>query len=192
MARIRTIDDDSILVVARQILLREGLNVSTKMIAKHAGLSEGVLFQRFGTKKTLVFEALTTANIPLPDFTLQIAGDTPRARTHCVADMVMAYFREVLPCELLLMTHPEFDVTEWRQKFHGSPSEHLAKNLIEFIEGEIRENKLSIADPMAVGVALMSCLHSAALFELQGAHGGVIEGEFIYRVVDVVCRDFPG
>lgn len=191
MARIKTIEDDSILAAARELLLSDGLGASTKAIARRAGVSEGVLFQRFGTKTKLVLAALTTSSVPVPDFSRGVRGNSPRARVHAVTDEVMAYFRSVLPCELLLLTHPEFDVTAWRKAFHGSPSEHLAMNLIAYIEYEMEKFHLSISDPMAVGVALMSCLHSAVLFELQGAHGGAIEDEFIYRVVDAIFRDFP-
>jgi AcrR family transcriptional regulator len=191
MARVKTIDDDVILAAAREILLSDGLGASTKSIAIRAGVSEGVLFQRFGTKNNLVLSALTTACISIPEFANGVRGLSPKARIHTVADAVMTYYRAALPCELLLLTHPEFDVSAWRKTFHGSPSEHLAMNLIVYIEQEIENSRLPIADPMAVGIALMSCLHSAVLFELQGAHGGKIEDEFIFRIVDAICRDFP-
>jgi AcrR family transcriptional regulator len=51
MPRNKTITDDEILTVARTLFLKEGVNASTRDIAKQAGISEAVIYQRFGTKE---------------------------------------------------------------------------------------------------------------------------------------------
>ena len=54
MSRTREIDDSQILEVARKIFVERGLSATTKMISRAAGISEGVIFQRFGTKERLI------------------------------------------------------------------------------------------------------------------------------------------
>lgn len=58
MPRPKTITDDEVLSRAREVLLKRGATVSTAEIAKHVGLSQATLFQRFGDKNTLLAGAL--------------------------------------------------------------------------------------------------------------------------------------
>lgn len=58
MGRRKTIPDDELLAAARQAFIEEGIGISTRAIAKRAGISEGVLFQRFGTKIDMLFKAM--------------------------------------------------------------------------------------------------------------------------------------
>lgn len=59
MSRPRKYDDDCILEVAAQVFLEKGPRAGTALIARRAGVSEGVLFQRFKTKAALFEAALT-------------------------------------------------------------------------------------------------------------------------------------
>jgi AcrR family transcriptional regulator len=49
MGRKKTISDDELLDVARRAFVDEGFAASTREIARRAGVSEGVIFQRFQT-----------------------------------------------------------------------------------------------------------------------------------------------
>ena len=53
MGRKKTLSDEELLEVARQEFLTNGIGASTKSIAQKAGISEGVIFQRFHTKEEL-------------------------------------------------------------------------------------------------------------------------------------------
>ncbi len=58
MPRTKLISDDDVLSRAREVLLCRGASVSTAEIAKHVGLSQATLFQRFGSKNALLTRAL--------------------------------------------------------------------------------------------------------------------------------------
>ena len=58
MGRPRVISDDDVLAAAREAFVEHGLGASTREIARRAGISEGVLFQRHGTKSELFFAAM--------------------------------------------------------------------------------------------------------------------------------------
>ncbi len=58
MGRRPTIADDDILAAAHEAFVEYGLAASTRDIARRAGVSEGVLFQRHGTKANLFFAAM--------------------------------------------------------------------------------------------------------------------------------------
>src|SRR6516162_1391376 len=58
MGRQKTITDDEVLRVARDIFLAHGHTATTREIAQAAGISEAILYQRFGSKNELFFAAM--------------------------------------------------------------------------------------------------------------------------------------
>ncbi len=61
MARPAHIQDDDILRVTREIFLERGMRTTTASIAERAGVSEGILFKRFGSKAALLSAAAESA-----------------------------------------------------------------------------------------------------------------------------------
>lgn len=64
MARPITISDDEILEHARQVFLSSGVRATTAEVAKQAGVSEALIFKRFGTKESLFRNAMQAAFNP--------------------------------------------------------------------------------------------------------------------------------
>lgn len=60
MGRPATIKDEALLDAAREVFLERGLAATTSEVAHRAGVSEGTLFKRFGTK-TRLFECAMSA-----------------------------------------------------------------------------------------------------------------------------------
>src|SRR5262249_62426210 len=58
MGRKKTITDDEVLRIARNTFLQQGHTATTREIAQAAGISEAVLYQRFGSKHQLFFAAM--------------------------------------------------------------------------------------------------------------------------------------
>lgn len=58
MSRPAKISDEAILVGARRCFLEHGPSVATGVIAQELGVSQGTLFNRFGSKQTLLIESL--------------------------------------------------------------------------------------------------------------------------------------
>lgn len=101
MARPKQIDDDQLLDALRETFLELGPAASTQDLANRAGVSEGTLFKRFGTK-TKIFSAA----MRLPDMEERawFIGMLDRAgkgsfEQHLVelADAMRSFFEEMMP-----------------------------------------------------------------------------------------------
>jgi len=62
MSRPRRYTDEEILKVAAEVFLEQGASATTALIARRAGVSEGILFKRFKTKEALFAAALMSDN----------------------------------------------------------------------------------------------------------------------------------
>lgn len=110
MGRHKTISDSDLLEVARRVFRSQGHSASTRQIAEQAGISEAILYQRFGSKDELFFAAMAASE---PDVDA-ILGPMPppddgRALLCDVIVRLTDYFGEVLPLALRILTHPSFD-----------------------------------------------------------------------------------
>src|SRR5947208_4760966 len=110
MGRHKTISDDDVLRVARDVFRVQGHTVSTRAIAQAAGISEAVLYQRFGSKDELFFAAMRPQG---PDIERLLGPRDPPgdARTYlrAVAVRLGEHFAEVIPLALRVMMHPSRD-----------------------------------------------------------------------------------
>ena len=66
MVRPKTIDDETILKIAKDVILEEGTSVSVQKIADRVGISQPALFKRFGTKENLIKAIFST--VPKPQW----------------------------------------------------------------------------------------------------------------------------
>jgi len=110
MARTRSISDEQILSAARDLFRAHGHDVSTRQVAERAGVSEGVLYQRFANKNELFFAAMAPATPDLEDVLGPgLPSEEPRKYLKGVPVRMADYFPEMLPLALRLITHPSFD-----------------------------------------------------------------------------------
>jgi AcrR family transcriptional regulator len=110
MGRHKTISDDEVLGVARELFRAEGHSATTRQIAEAAGISEAILYQRFGSKDDLFFAAMHPRG---PDIEVILGPVDPPDDARCYLSAVVVrighYFAEVIPLALRVMTHPSFD-----------------------------------------------------------------------------------
>ncbi|HTR77870.1 MAG TPA: helix-turn-helix domain-containing protein, partial [Gemmatimonadaceae bacterium] len=66
MSRTVSITDRQLLEAARAEFLENGIRATTTAIARRAGVSQGILFHRFGTKEALFAAAMGHADAPPP------------------------------------------------------------------------------------------------------------------------------
>ena len=76
MGRQKTISDEQVLRVARDLFRDKGHTATTREIAQAAGISEAILYQRFGSKDDLFFAAMPSYSD---------LGSRPRTRTRTCA-----------------------------------------------------------------------------------------------------------
>lgn len=178
MARTKSISDEDLLRNAREVFVKEGLAASTKTIARRAGVSEGVLFQRFSTKEELFFAAMIPPPADLSELFRKRHKDGYKAFSAVTLGM-LEYFRATLPVLITLISHPSFRFEDFARKHPDSPMVTLRREITHFMLAERLAGRIGIVDPGAAALLAWSTAHTIAFFEHMGAHGGRFDARII-------------
>ena len=178
MARTKTISDEDLLTVARTVFVKDGIAASSKDIARRAGVSEGVLFQRFSTKEELFFAAMTTPPLDLHRV-FEHPGTQGQALLEKITFALVDYFRELLPVLIPLMSHPSFRFEDFAHRQPDSPLVVLRRQLLAFMIREKYAGRIGAVDPSAAALVMWSTAHSVAFFEQLGAQDGEMPAAII-------------
>jgi AcrR family transcriptional regulator len=189
MGRNKSISDDDLLAAARRVFVEHGYAASTREIARRAGVSEGLIFQRFKTKEDLFFAAM----IP-PSADLNRLLHHPRSKgcalLEKIAFSMIDYFRDTLPVLLPLMSHPAFRFEEFARRHPESPMLLLRRQLVEFLVRERSAGRLGAVEPGAAALLIWSMAHSIPFFERLGAHGGQFDPKLVRAMVRALWDGF--
>ncbi len=170
MPRNKTVTDEEILAVARSLFLKEGAKASTRTLAKIAGISEAVIFQRFSTKQGLFFAAMVPPSAQLEViFNVQPGQKQVIANLKSVSLQIVDYFREVMPVFLSLISHPSFDMQTFLKR-HSMPGIQFNIKLTEYLNAEAQLGRTRTGNIAAAAGLLLSHLHNLALSENIGSH----------------------
>jgi AcrR family transcriptional regulator len=175
MGRPKQVSDEVLLGAAREVFTEQGYGASTRTIAERAGASEAVLYQRHKTKLDLFFAAM----VPEPCATDWLAeADSGDVVTDLgtIALRLMGYFRSAMPVLVRLTSHPSFRVEELAARGQRLPLLGLGAALLDHLDQRRRAGAIA-ADPATartVVLSLLAALHSFALFEMMGVHGGAV------------------
>ncbi len=173
MGRPKLIHDDELLAVARDVFVEKGIAASTREIARRAGISEAVIYQRHSTKADLFFAAMVPPAVNIEDL-LASRDDDLGLLEHLeeIAISMLDYFRKLVPILLPLMTHPSFDFEKFVQQHPDSPLSRLRLKLMEYFEAQSDQGCIVAENAAAASLVLFASLHSLAIFERLGVHGG--------------------
>ena len=170
MARTKTVTDEDILATARSLFLEKGIKASTRAIAKQAGISETVIFQRFETKENLFFSAMVLPEAKLEAiFSYRADEQTVCENLRLVSLQIVDYFREVMPIFLSLINHPAFDMQVFLQR-HTLPRMQISAWLVEYLDREAALGRINGDSTLATAALLLSHLHHIALSQNIGTH----------------------
>lgn len=170
MPRNKTIADEEILDIARSHFLKQGVKASTKTIAKAVGISEAVIFQRFGTKEDLFFAAMVPPEAQLEViFCVKPGEKQANENLKLISLQIVDYFREVMPIFLTLISHPSFDMQTFLQR-HTMPAIQLGNKLTEYLNAEADLGRIRKDNVATAASVLLSYLHNLALSENIGSH----------------------
>lgn len=193
MGRQKTISDADVLRVARDVFLAQGHTATTRAIAQAAGISEAVLYQRFGSKDELFFAAMHPGGGPDLEQLLG-PGDPPddaHAYLRTVVVRLGEYYAEVIPLALHVMTHPSSDAARLAPARPGGPAV-LQEGLAERLASLARRRRLTTRSAAVTARLLVSLAHDWAL-RAALAHG--TPGRHVrelQEMVDIVWEGLRG
>ncbi|MBI4568826.1 MAG: TetR/AcrR family transcriptional regulator [Planctomycetes bacterium] len=184
MGRRKIIQDDDLLAVARAAFIEKGFAASTREIARRAGVSEAVIYQRHPTKARLFFAAMIPPALDLEDLlTAAHGGLSALERLDAIALGVLQYFRKIVPILLRLMTHPAFDFEAFAADHPESPFDHMRLGLARYLDAQREIGNIATGNPGAVALTLLASLHSIAIMEQLGVHHGRFDDAVVRSMV---------
>jgi AcrR family transcriptional regulator len=163
MGRKKTITDDEVLRIARDIFREQGHTATTREIAQAAGISEAILYQRFGSKDELFFAAMHPRG---PDLEQLLGPKEPEedalSYLHAVVVRLGKHFAQVIPLAMHVMTHPSFDPARLARAHIGGPAV-LVEGLAERLAVLAHRDELAMPSAAATARLLVSLAHDWAL-----------------------------
>jgi len=163
MGRHKIISDDEVLRIARDVFREQGHTATTRQIAGAGGISEAVLYQRFGSKDDLFFAAMHPRG---PDIEELLGPKDPPQDAHAYLRTVVVrlgkYFGEVIPLALRVMTHPSFDPGSL-VRAQPNAAASLRESLEERLESLARRKRIVSSSVAQTARLLISLAHDWAL-----------------------------
>lgn len=159
MVRPRQISDEAILDGARECFLEHGPGVSTVAIAQRLGVSQGVLFQRFGTKNELMLAAL--APLERPGWTAHLEDgpderDLPEQLRE-IAAQATDFFEEIVPKVAVLRGAGIEPKTVFRDS--DLPAPVIAqRRLATWLRHALAQQRVRPCDPDSVSLMFLGSL----------------------------------
>ena len=183
MARPKRLSDEALLAIAREVFLEEGFTASTNTIARRAGVSEGLLFQRVSTKAELFFSAMIPPPADLTELFRQPHADGFQAFSTVTLGL-LDYFRQTMPVLTALMSHPSFQFEDFATRHPDSPMVTLRRDIGHFMVTQIQTGQMAHVHPGAASLIAWSTAHTIAFFEHLGAHGGKFDDSMIQATLE--------
>ena len=192
MPRPRRIDDATLLEAARAVFVEKGPGATTREVAQRAGVSEGIIFQRYKTKADLFFAALAP---PAADPARVLSGGEEAVGNRCALEdaalRILSYFRETMPLLLPLVNHPSFDPERFFH--HEAPASLQAwiEALIGFIDAQ-HGSSGTREDARGAATLLTSAMFGVALIDTAGIHGAPLGDDAIRSMVRALWKGIEG
>jgi AcrR family transcriptional regulator len=186
MGRYKTISDDDVLAIARDLFRTRGHDATTRQIAEAAGISEAVLYQRFGSKNQLFFKAMHAIGPDIEELLgpREPSGDA-RAYLQGVAVRLGRYFSQVIPLALRVMTHPSFDPASLARA-QPNAAAGLREALAERIASLARRGRIAKGAEAATARLLVSLAHNWALEAVLSPAPSAHRESELKKMVEVV------
>jgi AcrR family transcriptional regulator len=163
MGRHKTISDERVLQIARDLFGRGGHTVTTRQVADAAGISEAILYQRFGSKDDLFFAAMRPREPDIDEMLgpAEPTGD-PRHYLRTIVVRIADYFGTAIPLALRVITHPSFDQGSLARA-HPTPAVMIRERLTVRFKSLARCGKITAGSEAATADVLVSLAHDWAL-----------------------------
>lgn len=170
MPRPRSIDDEEILEAARETFFEHGIQATTAQIAERAGISEGTIFRRFGTKHDLFLAAMDLEDPPeWVDRLEAFDGHRElRAFLSSLGGDIVDFYLEMIP--KWNMIDSNIDPGEMLDDPEEAPPVKVLRQLMEFFETQREAGRLGPCDPEVVARMYVGSLFQYAFAETAGVN----------------------
>jgi len=159
MPRPRQITDKEILAGARAAFLEHGASLSTTAIAEALGVSQAVLFQRFGTKERLLIAAL--APNPRPPWVDRFENGPDdsdiREQLLDIATEFTSYFEEVVPC-ITVLHEAGLGIDDVCEECDAPPPLQIHRILASWLERAASRGLIETSNTQALALAFQGAL----------------------------------
>ncbi len=156
MARLKKYSNETIIEAARKMFLEKGPGASTLDIAKEAGVSEGLLFKRFGTKQKLFVEAMGIPEIvPEKMFGERLGKGDMRENLTKLTLEIINIFQTMFPRMIMLWAQHKAATFEKLHQYPEVPPIKFLKALETYIIDETKQGRLAAADPLVTARTLL-------------------------------------
>lgn len=167
MGRPKTIEDRELLEAARTVFRQQGHTATTRDVARAAGISQAVLYQRFKTKDELFLAALT---LHAPALTALSGIDAsvydPPTYLALFAARAKDHFRNAIPSILTLAAHPKYGKEMMDQIHRHNRAGEVAVILSLRLQSWQQAGKIRPTNATAFTGAFLHALHSMAMIEV--------------------------
>lgn len=179
--------DESLLQVARGVFLRDGVGATTATVAAAAGVSEALLFKRFGTKDEL-FQRALALDRPVWEAELRDDAAPPREVLERVALHMIASMREEMPVAMLTWSR---NPSEHWDAFPGEPPPVTGlKILSSWFETQMRRGRIRAMDPEIAARVFSGTIVAFSMAEMTGLarHMPLASTTFARGLVDLLWQ----
>ena len=166
MGRPKTIEDGELLAIARTVFREHGHTVTTRDVAKAAGISQAVLYQRFKTKDDLFIAALTFHAPNLAPLSEVDPALPPRDYLAAFAARAKDHFRNAMPSILSVAAHPKYGHEMMGQIHRYNRAGEVAAMVGLRLAAWQAAGLVRPVEPRAFTHAFVHALHSMAMVEV--------------------------
>lgn len=144
----------------RSVIRERGASTTTAEIAERAGVSEGTLFHRFGTKQKLYRAALESLPVPwAATLESRVGRGAVFDELEALALDVLRFMDELMPLLSLSASMTE----EQRARSKGIEGKRFGERAVAaYFGAEIRLGRLLPHDPEVIALTFLGALHSYA------------------------------
>jgi AcrR family transcriptional regulator len=167
MGRPKTIEDHELLEAARKVFRQQGHTATTRDVARAAGISQAVLYQRFKTKDELFLAALTLHAPALTALSeIDASAYDPPTYLALFAARAKDHFRNAIPSILTLAAHPKYGKEMMDQIHRHNRAGEVAVMLSLRLQNWQQAGKIRPTNATSFIGAFLHALHSMAMIEV--------------------------
>ena len=194
MPRPVTISDEDILEAARALFTAKGPQATTSEIARKAGVSEGILFKRYGSKAGLLKAAMSSGTV-----NSWIENEMPsRGPLRTQKDFVrlirrhLEVLREVVPIVVMAWSSRSMTDELPAESGNARPAPLVAiKSLAAMLQSEMDLGHLARRDPEATARILIGSVWYFVFLgvSVERANRGFSEATFVEQLARMIYAD---